>query len=388
MWKVLAIASMNLRRTLRERTSLFFVFLFPMLLILVLGLAFGGPSRPRVGVVVGESGPLATALWDRLRTADGIAVSRFTDEDRLISGVERGELEAGLVLPSGYEAAIRRGEPVRLRYVARTGQQGQQVGEIVSATVDQESARLRAIRFTQQEAGVPFDAALSTVDTVASNGTPAVTVQVRTAGVATFPDTLGRFDVGASSQLLLFVFLTALTSSAALIETRRLGLSRRMYATPTRAATIVAGEALGRLAVSVMQGLVIMLGSAVLFRVHWGDPVAAATLMIAFALLAGGAGLLMGACARTPEQSLAIGLLLSLGLAALGGTMLPLDLFSPTMRTIAHLTPHAWAVDGYAELIRHQAGLLDIAPQLGALLAGALVLFAAAAWRLRRVVTA
>jgi ABC-2 type transport system permease protein len=31
----------------------------------------------------------------------------------------------------------------------------------------------------------------------------------------------------------LFLFLTALTGAVALIETRRLGLSRRMLATPT-----------------------------------------------------------------------------------------------------------------------------------------------------------
>ena len=147
------------------------------------------------------------------------------------------------------------------------------------------------------------------------------------------------------------------------------------------------GEALGRLAVSVLQGLVIMVGAAVIFGVHWGDPVAAALLMVVFALVASGAGLLMGATARTPQQSLAIGLLLSLGLGALGGTMVPLDLFPPAMRAIAHVTPHAWAVDGYARLVRHGGNLLDIAPQLGILLAIAAVLFLAATWSLRRAVT-
>jgi ABC-2 type transport system permease protein len=384
--KVLAIAGMNLRRTLRERTSLFFIFLFPMLLILVLGLAFGGAGSPRVGVVVGDGDPLAGALWQRVRTAGGVDATRVADEARLVAAVERGELEAGLAIPAGYGAAVRAGRQVRLHYVSRSGKQGQQVGQIVSAAVDQESGRLRAIWFTQRETGVGFDAAAGRVAAVAGHP-PAVSVDARTTGQAAFPQTLGRFDVGASSQLLLFVFLTALTSSAALIETRRLGLSRRMYATPTTAGTIVAGEALGRLAVSVLQGLVIMAGAAVFFGVNWGDPIAAGLLMVVFALVAGGAGLLLGAAARTPQQSLAVGLLLSLGLGALGGTMLPLDLFPPTMRTLAHATPHAWAVDGYARLVRHGGHLLDIAPQLGVLCAAAAPLFAAAAGWLRRAVT-
>jgi linearmycin/streptolysin S transport system permease protein len=274
-----------------------------------------------------------------------------------------------------------------VRYLARTGQRGQQTGQIVAAVVDQESGRLRAIWFTLRETGTDFDAAARRVETVAGEP-PAVTVEARTTGQATFPEELGRFDIGASSQLLLFVFLTALTSSAALIETRRLGLSRRMYATPTTVGAIVAGEALGRVAVSVTQGLVIMVGAGVLFGVHWGNPVAAAVLMIVFALVASAAGLLMGATARTPQQSLAIGLLLSLGLGALGGAMLPLDLFPPVMRTIAHVTPHAWAADGYAKLVRHGGTLAGIAPQLGVLCAAAAVLFLAAVWFLRRAITA
>ena len=80
-------------------------------------------------------------------------------------------------------------------------------------------------------------------------------------------------------------------------------------------------------------------------------------------------------------------LLLSLGLAALGGAMMPLDLFPPTIRAVAHLTPHAWATEGFAELVRHGGGLTDILPQLGVLLATAAVLTVLASWRLRRSIT-
>jgi ABC-2 type transport system permease protein len=387
MRKVLTIAATNLRRTLRERVALFFLFVFPMILILVLGMAFGGTSEPRVGVVGDRADPLAAAILDRLGGADGIATRVVKVEADLISAVERGELEAGLVIPAGYGTTIRAGGQVELRYVARPGQQANQVQQIVTGVVDQEASRLRAAQFVLAEgASAGFDDALGRVDTVAA-GAPAIAVAVHTAGAEAFPDTLGRFDVGASSELLLFLFLTALTSSAALIETRRLGVSRRMLATPTTPATIVAGEAAGRLAVAVLQGALIMVGSAVIFGVSWGNPFAAALLMVCFALVASGAGLLMGATARTPEQSLAIGLLLSLGLAALGGTMMPLDLFPSTMRVIAHLTPHAWAVDGFTELVRHGGGPVDILPQLAVLLAAATALMALASWRLRRSIS-
>ena len=53
--KALAIAGTDLRRLLRWRANLFFLFLLPMLIILLLGAAFGGSSA-RIGVVGGTTG--------------------------------------------------------------------------------------------------------------------------------------------------------------------------------------------------------------------------------------------------------------------------------------------------------------------------------------------
>jgi len=384
--KVLAIAWTNLRRTLRERISLFFVFVFPMLLILVLGLAFGGSSQPRVGLTLLDPGPLAAQLRDKVAAAEGVTVRAVRDEPELVSMVERGELEAGLVIAAGYDRALTAGDTATVRFIARAGQQGQQVGALVNGTVAQEAGRLRAAQFAAAETRTSLPDALARVDGIAGR-LPAVTVQTRTVGQADFPTDLGRFDTGASSELLLFVFLTSMTSSVALIETRGLGISRRMLATPTSSRTVVAGEALGRLLIAVFQGAVIMVGSALLFGVGWGDPVAAVTLMVVFSMVAAGAGMLTAATLRTGQQAIAVGLLLSLGLGALGGTMMPLEFYSDTMRMVAHLTPHAWAVDAFAVLVRHDGNLISILPQLAVLLGVAATLMALASWRLRRALT-
>ena len=63
--KALALAAVNVRRMLREPSNVFFVFLFPMLLILVLGVSFGGAFEPTIGVVAVEPGPLGTDLVER-----------------------------------------------------------------------------------------------------------------------------------------------------------------------------------------------------------------------------------------------------------------------------------------------------------------------------------
>jgi ABC-2 type transport system permease protein len=370
--KELAIAGATLRRTLRERSSIFFLFLFPMLMILVLGVAFGGSFTPRVGVVVPQSSPLAQRLEGGLREADGIVVVSFGDQDGLIAAVERGDLEAGVILPT--EA----GPPVR--YVVRPGLAGQQVGSIVSAVIDRENARLRAAAFVAAETGAWPDEAQARVDAAAAGLVP-MPVTVTSTALTTGE---GRFDTMAAGELVLFVFLVAMTSSVALIESRRLGVSRRMLASPTSTSRIIRGEALARLSVSLLQAAVIMIGSALFFQVSWGDPIAAALLVTAFAAVASAVGLLVGALARTGEMAIGLGLLLALSMAALGGAMMPLELFSPAMRTAAHLTPHAWALDGFSILIRHGGATADILVQLGILCGGSVALFGVAAWLLRR----
>jgi ABC-2 type transport system permease protein len=378
----LTIAGANLRRTLRDRTNLFFVVLFPLLMITVLGLAFGGQTAPRVAVVADGTQPLARALVADLE-ATSLEVQSYDDRAAAVNDVETGRVEAALVVPATYQARLERGADVTVEYLSRADRSAQQVAMIVRGVVDGQAARVRVARTLASRLGGDLGANLRRTDAAAGTVTP-VAVLTTTAGTALFPGDLGRFDLGASGQLLLFIFITSMTTSTAIIETRQLGVARRMFAAPTRVTGIVLGEALGRVAVAVVQGLVIMVGSALLFGVSWGQPLGAALLMLVFATVAGAAGLLLGAAASTPQQAISVGLLVGIGLSALGGSMMPLEFFSPTMLTVAHLTPHAWAADGFAALVRHDGTLVDVLPEIGVLLGFAAALFALGSLVLRR----
>lgn len=148
--------------------------------------------------------------------------------------------------------------------------------------------------------------------------------------------------------------------------------------------TSTAGEALGRVAVAVVQGLVIMAGSALIFGVDWGSPLGAIAVMLVFAFVGGAAGMLLGSASKTPQQAIGTGLLVGLGFAALGGSMMPLEFFSSTMLKVAHLTPHAWASEAFGTLVRHDGTIVDVATELAVLAGYAAVLFTAGAWLLRR----
>jgi ABC-2 type transport system permease protein len=160
-----------------------------------------------------------------------------------------------------------------------------------------------------------------------------------------------------------------------------------MLSTPTSISSIVLGESLGRFGTALLQGVYVMVITLILFSVNWGDPLGAILTLLVFSAVGAGAGMLMGSVFRNDQQASGIGVIVALGLAALGGAMFPSELFSPAMQTLAHITPHAWALDAFAELVRHGGNTIDILPQLGVLALYAVVLFALAAWRLRVAIT-
>lgn len=144
---------------------------------------------------------------------------------------------------------------------------------------------------------------------------------------------------------------------------------------------------LGRFAIALVQALIIILGSLLFFGVHWGNPLGTAAVVIAFCLVSTGVAALLGSLFSSGQQAGPAALLLGLGLAVLGGSMAPLEIFPKTARAIAHVTPHAWANDAFSKLLKHGGHLMTVLPQVGVLLAFAAIALAVATWQLRRSLT-
>lgn len=384
--KIFAITAVNLRRMLRERSNIFFVFVFPVALILLIGVQFGGGVDLAVGVARADDGAIAASVLERLEGTSGIDTREFATEGELRRAVERGNAQAGVFLPADIEGLAAGGEPIEIGYLGRSGDFSTQLQSVVGSAVAEVMKPVGAAQFATAETEASFDEALGVAASLVS-ADGGISVEVAAVGESVFPESMGRFDLGAASQLVLFVFLTALAGGSALILTRQLGISQRMLSTPTSTRSIVIGEAGGRYGVALVQGLYIMILTLIVFNVNWGDPLGALLILAVFSAVGAGAGMLLGAVFSNDQQAGGIGVVVSLGLAALGGCMFPLELFSPTMQTVAHATPHAWALDGFAELVRHDGNAIDILPELGVLVLYAAALLLVAAWRLRVVIT-
>lgn len=383
----LYIAAVNVRRLLRDRTSLFFVFVVPIVLIVVLGTMYGGRSAPRMGIVVVEDGPLATELVAAIRDGPvALELSEPATVDELRSRVEDGTLEIGVVVPAGYDAALRGGGAATVTVIGQPATGVSALQEAVTTAIAKQAAVITAARVAVDHAGVPFEEALAIAREIRSD-TAGVAVVVERVGEGLFPAGTGAFQPGAQSQLVLFMFLTSMTAATQLILTRQLGVSRRMVASPVGVSTILVGETLGRFGVAMLQGAFIVLLSAALFGVGWGDPVAATTVVVLFALVGTGAAMVVGVFASNPDQAGSVGVMAGMLLGALGGAMVPLELFPEPMHSLAYLTPQAWAVQALREVALHGGTVVDVITELGVLALYGTALLAIGVWGFRRSLT-
>ncbi len=381
--RALVIARANLVRLLRDRLGLFFILVLPMIIVLVTGLQFGGGFEARVGLASVDGGRLADDLAETL-DRDWELV-RYDSAEVLAQDVEDGRAAFGVLLPDRYTERVLAGESVEVEYRAPPNDLSLARRSVVAAAVGEQASLARAATFAATETGATIPEVLPVAESVATT-LPEVEVDVTTVGTSLFPPELAGFALGAQGQLMLFIFLTSLTGATQLILSRTLGVSRRMLSTSTPMPTILLGEALGRFGVALFQGLFIVLATAIAFGVTWGDPLGAALLVISFSLVSAGVAMLVGAVSSNAEQAGSLGIFVGLGLAALGGCMIPPEIFPPIMDTISWFTPHRWALDGFREIIGG-ATVAAILPQLGVLMGAAVVLLAVATWRLRIALT-
>jgi ABC-2 type transport system permease protein len=377
----LAITGVSLRRLGRDRLGLFFILVLPFLIILL----FGGGARSgtaadvAVGVLGGGDGPLAAELAAALEAAEGLDVTSFGELGELEESVRRGRQDAGLVIPASFDELVASGQTAEVELLAAPAglPEGSQ-GAIGAAFADLD-ARLTTAQVAAETIGIDFAEALAS------------TQELDVPGVSVEAVTVGEADTGAgpsaAGNLVLFIFITSLVGGSWLVESRRLGVSRRMLAAPTTAGAVLAGEALGRFTLAIGQGLLVIFGAAWLFGVDWRDPLALAAVVGLFSLCGTGAAMLFGATFNRPEQAGAVAPPLGIALGMLGGCLWPLEIVPPFMRVVGHAIPHGWAMDAVTAVVAEGAGLADVATELAVLAGFAAALLTVAAWQLRRALT-
>jgi ABC-2 type transport system permease protein len=335
---VIPVVRVNLRRATGDRRYVFVATIFPVLFILVTGLLAGSPKEP-----VGLVHPSARLLQLVQRTND-LKVRLEPNRAQLSDDILRGRVVAGLIsLPSP---------------------PGSQRVDFVS-----ESASTSAVQARTDVTAL--------LDLIAAEGTRTTVTDV-TLARTDVPSALSPFSYVAPADLVLFLGITVLLLASGVVESRRLGMMRRIAAAPVRKRSVVAALVATSLCVAAVQSAGLLVVGRLIFGVHWGNPAGVFLVLATLSLAYAGAAALVSMRSRTEEQAISVAVVLGIVCGMLGGCMYPLDVVDPVVRAAGHVVPQAWAMDAFVKLIYDHAGLTAVLPEVAVLAVFASVLVALA----------
>ncbi|MCZ2860863.1 ABC transporter permease [Blastococcus sp. VKM Ac-2987] len=327
-----------LRSFFRDRTSLLFAFLFPLMFLVVFGLVFRGDGAGTTPLAVVGEGPVVTALPD-----DVVESVAFEDAQEAVAAVEAGDV-AGAVIEQGGE--------VTLYFAASDQVQAGTVQQVVSSVINE--ANLAAT-------GQPPAITLTTQQVESERFGP---IQFLAPGILSW-------GVATSAA-----FGAALT----LVAWRNRQVLRRLRLSPAPAWTIVAARVGVSLLVALLQAVVFI---AVAMLPVFGLELAGQWWLALPILLCGtcsflGVGLLVGAIAKTEEAASALANFIVLPMAFLSGVFFDLSAAPSWMQSVSRVLPLGWMNDGITDVLVRGEGVAAVWLPCLVLLAFALVVGAAA----------
>jgi ABC-2 type transport system permease protein len=178
----------------------------------------------------------------------------------------------------------------------------------------------------------------------------------------------------APSMAIIFLAFGASQGTRSILAEEEMGTFVRLNATPTPANQILLGKLLGTFFSSAIQFGVLLIASALLFKLAWGDPLAVLSLSALVILAFTSLGLVMAVIARDQAQAATISNTVLLVFMVIGGNFSSAENFPAWLQTIAKITPNYWGMQGFIKM-GQGLGLTGLGPELLALTVMSLLWF-------------
>ena len=190
---------------------------------------------------------------------------------------------------------------------------------------------------------------------------------------------LAHTFAGMAVQGVLFF---GINEAMGLLRDRRLGVWRRLLASPATLSELLLGKALS----SALVGALVLLGvlgfGAAVFGIRVsGSWLGLGAVVFATGLMTAAFGLLVAALGRTEAQSRGLATLAVLSMSMLGGAWFPSFLMPEWVQKLSLAVPVRWAVDGFDAMLWRGGGLSAALAPVGGLLFFTLAFGAIAAFR-------
>jgi ABC-2 type transport system permease protein len=183
----------------------------------------------------------------------------------------------------------------------------------------------------------------------------------------------------------MFVFFIVNFMARSFIGERDMGTLNRLRMAPISRPGMMIGKTVPFLVISLVQTALLFLAGKLLFKMSWGpEPWLLLPVMFCTSLAATSLGLMVATLVRTEAQVSAYGNFLVLTMAGISGCMMPRTWQPELMQQVGLVTPHAWALIAYEQILSRENPELSVVwRSCEILLAFAGGFFAVGWWRAR-----
>src|SRR5512133_276382 len=367
-----ALIKKEMTHMLRDPRTLVFIFLMPIMQLVLLGFVNNTDIRNVPTVVFNQDNSRASrALLDSFN-----ATGYFSFDYAVYSQVEvndlidSGKASVGIVIPPNYGSNLATGKTADV-LVLLDGSNPTIAGSVLSAAALVGQAHGASVRTKQLSLRGPAGGVGSPVD-------------VRTR-VLYNPDLLGSYNiVPGLVAMILFQTATSLTALA-IVKERERGTIEQLIVTPIRSWELIVAKIIPYILVSFANTILIMAVGTFLFGVPLrGSIILLFSLVGLYLLPTLGLGLLISTSAKTQQQAQLMTMPIMLPSMMLSGFIFPISSLPVALQAIGYSLPLTYFIFILRSLVIKGAGLELLMPQVIALTVFAVLLLGLAAMRFKK----
>jgi ABC-2 type transport system permease protein len=402
--RIIDLAVKDIRQILRDKKSLLFLLVMPIVFTFFFGYAFATPTveadtRLKIGVVNRDPGGILSESLIRLLESSTTVRPVILDEagaEKADAMVLKGDAGAVLIIPVGFSSETLYGE-TRPNIDVITDEETKD-GQTVRWALQSNSFRLISLVET---ARLNLDAYESQTPIAQESDRQKFLEEAVTSALAAWenqpvsfqvigpeekedPTSINPYIQFSPGMMVQFALFGLTQASMVLVIERRSGAMARMLTTPMRKSELIAGHLLSTFLVVFAQLFILVLfGQLVLHVNYFRFPGATLLIIVATSLWVASLGLLISALVKREDQVILFSMIAMMVFSALGGAWFSLEMVGGAFATVGKLMPSSWAMTGFQNIVMRGQGLESAGTPVLILLAYSVAFFGVAIWRFK-----
>ncbi len=390
--RIKAFIVSGIKTTFREKSSIFWVFVWPIILTFMVAYVFippsvGQPVTLDLGVVNldhSESPFNGTAFIDVLKDIEYngtklFNVKLYDNETKLVDDLRKGRLGAGIVIPDGFGENITFAQAKLVVYVSGGDIYSIQVNRAVlseflhafSVNVGLKKIEMTMKYMNMSYTNMSYVPANMTAQVPWSNKSliefledyfkglvlpvNSTIIEETPEALSDRPSIVGWFVLGALGMMMLYSGF--LVGAVAVVEEKERGSLERILSTPATETDMLIGKTISGLIVLTLSSIAIIITGVFVAgaKITWNPLEITDWLVPLNLLLIGlmtiGIGLVLSLLSKTSSGASSMATILGLFFAFTAGIWFPREWMPGPMRILADIFPVTWALDTIRDIV-------------------------------------